>query len=83
MVRQQREMEEERQELQSRKEEYQRDLERLRDAQRKLDRDREAVQRQLDKMEEVGVAEVSKDTFKEAETGKLSLQANDIVTFNL
>uniref|UniRef100_A0A671Y3M7 Uncharacterized protein n=1 Tax=Sparus aurata TaxID=8175 RepID=A0A671Y3M7_SPAAU len=55
------ELEEEKQELQSKKEEYQKDLERLRDAQRKLERDREAVQRQFDKMEEVRVVEVSRD----------------------
>uniref|UniRef100_A0A4W6G4V9 Si:dkey-172h23.2 n=1 Tax=Lates calcarifer TaxID=8187 RepID=A0A4W6G4V9_LATCA len=53
------ELEEEKQELQSKKEEYQKDLERLRDAQRKLERDREAVQRQLDKMEELRLAELS------------------------
>lgn len=58
MVTQHKQLEEERQELQNRKEEYQKDLERLRDAQRKLERDREAVQRQLDKMEEVRLAEV-------------------------
>lgn len=45
--------------MQRRKEEYQRDLERLRDAQRRLERDKDAVQRQLDKMEEARVAEVS------------------------
>lgn len=37
--------------MQRKKEEYQRDLERLRDAQRRLERDKDAVQRQLDKME--------------------------------
>ncbi|KAK7913546.1 hypothetical protein WMY93_013757 [Mugilogobius chulae] len=50
-------LEQEKQDLQNRKEEYQRDLERLRDAQRKLDRDRETVQRQLDRMEELRLAE--------------------------
>lgn len=44
--------------MQQKKEEYQRDLERLRDAQRRLERDKDAVQRQLDKMEEARVAEV-------------------------
>ena len=53
-----------RQELQSKKEEYQKDLERLRDAQRKLERDKEAVQQQLDKMEQLPLAEVSGDTSK-------------------
>uniref|UniRef100_A0A672FVP9 Si:dkey-172h23.2 n=1 Tax=Salarias fasciatus TaxID=181472 RepID=A0A672FVP9_SALFA len=57
---QHRDLEEEKQELQSRKEEYQKDLERLRDAQRKLERDREAVQRQLDRMEELRVSEVTR-----------------------
>uniref|UniRef100_A0A4W6G3H1 Si:dkey-172h23.2 n=1 Tax=Lates calcarifer TaxID=8187 RepID=A0A4W6G3H1_LATCA len=63
-LKQNKELEEEKQELQSKKEEYQKDLERLRDAQRKLERDREAVQRQLDKMEELRLAEVSGDAFK-------------------
>lgn len=61
-MKQHRELEEEKQELQSRKEEYQRDLERLRDAQRKLKKDSEAVQRQLEKMEEIRLVEVSGDT---------------------
>lgn len=52
----------EKQELLVKKEEYQKDLERLRDAQRKLERDREAVQRHLNKMEELRLAEVSGDT---------------------
>uniref|UniRef100_A0A672YC07 Si:dkey-172h23.2 n=1 Tax=Sphaeramia orbicularis TaxID=375764 RepID=A0A672YC07_9TELE len=64
ILKQHKELEEQRKELQSRKEEYQKDLERLRDAQRKLERDREAVQRQLDKMEELRLAEVSRDTLK-------------------
>lgn len=56
---QQRQLQEDRQEWQRKKEEYQKDLERLRDAQRKLERDREAVQRQFDKMGDVGLSEVS------------------------
>uniref|UniRef100_A0A3P8SBS1 Si:dkey-172h23.2 n=1 Tax=Amphiprion percula TaxID=161767 RepID=A0A3P8SBS1_AMPPE len=64
ILKQHRELEEEKQELQNKKEEYQKDLERLRDAQRKLERDREAVQRQLDKMEEVRVSEVSREVKK-------------------
>ncbi|CAJ1048725.1 A-kinase anchor protein 13 isoform X3 [Xyrichtys novacula] len=59
---QHKELEEEKQELQSKKEEYQRDLERLRDAQRKLERDREAVQRHLNKMEELRLAEKTPST---------------------
>lgn len=47
--------------MQRKKEEYQKDLERLRDAQRKLERDREALQRQINKMEDVRVTEVSRD----------------------
>lgn len=58
VLKRQKELEEEKHGLQSRKEEYQKDLERLRDAQRKLERDREAVQRQLDKMEELHLSEV-------------------------
>ncbi|KAG5849112.1 hypothetical protein ANANG_G00106560 [Anguilla anguilla] len=46
-----RELDDERQELQARKEEYQRDLERLRDAQRKLERDREQVRREVERLE--------------------------------
>uniref|UniRef100_A0A3Q0RH74 Si:dkey-172h23.2 n=1 Tax=Amphilophus citrinellus TaxID=61819 RepID=A0A3Q0RH74_AMPCI len=64
ILKQQKDLEEERQELQNKKEEYQKDLERLRDAQRKLERDREAVQRQLNKMEELRLAEVSGDALK-------------------
>lgn len=56
---QQRQLQEDRQEWQRKKEEYQKDLERLRDAQRKLERDREALQRQFDKMGDVGLSEVS------------------------
>uniref|UniRef100_H3D2Y5 Uncharacterized protein n=1 Tax=Tetraodon nigroviridis TaxID=99883 RepID=H3D2Y5_TETNG len=56
---QQRQLQEDRQEWQSRKEEYQRDLERLRDAQRKLERDKEALQRQVDKMGDARPSEVS------------------------
>ncbi|XP_061749530.1 A-kinase anchor protein 13 isoform X2 [Nerophis ophidion] len=52
LSKQQKEVQEERQDVQSRKEDYQRDLERLRDAQRKLDKERELLQRQMDKMEE-------------------------------
>ncbi len=63
-MKQHKEMEDEKQELQSKKEEYQKDLERLRDAQRKLERDREAVQRHLDKMGELRLAEVSRDALK-------------------
>ncbi|KAM9764912.1 A-kinase anchor protein 13 isoform 4-T5 [Menidia menidia] len=55
-------MEEEKQELQSKKEEYQKDLERLRDAQRKLERDRDAMRRQLDKMEEFRLSERTPST---------------------
>lgn len=58
----QKDLEEEKQELQNKKEEYQKDLERLRDAQRKLERDREAVQRQLNKMEELRLAERTPST---------------------
>lgn len=64
MLKQQRELEEGRQELQRKNEEYQKNLERLRDAQRKLERDNEAIQRQFDKMKEVHVAEVSSGTLK-------------------
>lgn len=64
MLKQHKELEQEKQDLQSKKEEYQKDLERLRDAQRKLERDREAVQRQLDKMEELRLAEVSRHMLK-------------------
>lgn len=64
MLKQHKDLEWEKQELQSKKEEYQKDLERLRDAQRKLERDREAVQRQLDKMEELRLAEVSRRILK-------------------
>lgn len=64
MLKQQRELEEGRQELQRKNEEYQKNLERLRDAQRKLERDNEAMQRQFDKMKEVHVAEVSRGTLK-------------------
>ncbi|KAA8595976.1 hypothetical protein FQN60_011267, partial [Etheostoma spectabile] len=53
VLKQQKELEEEKERLQNKKEAYQKDLERLRDAQRKLERDREAVQRQYDKMEEL------------------------------
>ncbi|XP_030613632.1 A-kinase anchor protein 13 isoform X2 [Archocentrus centrarchus] len=62
ILKQQKDLEEERQELQNKKEEYQKDLERLRDAQRKLERDREAVQRQLNKMEELRLAERTPST---------------------
>ncbi|XP_078800787.1 uncharacterized protein akap13a isoform X5 [Oryzias latipes] len=55
-------LEAEKQELQIRKEEYQKDLERLRDAQRKLERDKEAVRRQLDKMEELRLSERTPST---------------------
>lgn len=64
ILKQQKDLEEEKQELQNKKEEYQKDLERLRDAQRKLERDREAMQRHLNKMEELRLAEVSRDTLK-------------------
>lgn len=56
---QQRQLQEDRQEWQRKKDEYQKDLERLRDAQRKLDRDKEAVQRQMDKMGDARLSEVS------------------------
>ena len=46
-------LDEENQEFQLKKEQYQRDLERLRDAQRRLDRDREGVQRDLDRLAQV------------------------------
>lgn len=59
MQKQQRQLQDDRQEWQRKKEEYQKDLERLRDAQRKLQREKETVQRQLDKMGDVRVAEVS------------------------
>ncbi|XP_029353314.1 A-kinase anchor protein 13 isoform X3 [Echeneis naucrates] len=62
MLKQHKELDLERQELQSKKEEYQKDLERLRDAQRKLERDREAVERQLDRMEELRLAERTPST---------------------
>ena len=52
-------LDDEKQELHSKKEEYQKDLERLRDSQRKLERDRDAMRRQLDKMEELRLSEVS------------------------
>nr|XP_020472784.1 A-kinase anchor protein 13 isoform X3 [Monopterus albus] len=57
LQKQYKELEEEKQELQSKKEEYQKDLERLRDTQRKLERDREVVQQQFNKMEEIHLAE--------------------------
>ncbi|XP_035760651.1 A-kinase anchor protein 13 [Neolamprologus brichardi] len=57
ILKQQKDLEEEKQELQNKKEEYQKDLERLRDAQRKLERDREAMQRHLNKMEDLRLAE--------------------------
>ncbi|CAL8357843.1 unnamed protein product [Lota lota] len=44
-------LEEEREELQRRKEEYQRDLERLREAQRRLEREREALRRETERLE--------------------------------
>lgn len=56
---QQRQLQEDRQEWQRRKDEYQKDLERLRDAQRKLERDKEAVQRQFHKMGDARLFEVS------------------------
>ncbi|XP_031704585.1 A-kinase anchor protein 13 isoform X5 [Anarrhichthys ocellatus] len=62
VLKRQKELEEEKQGLQGRKEEYQKDLERLRDAQRKLERDREAVQRQLDNMEELRLSERASST---------------------
>ncbi|XP_028444724.1 A-kinase anchor protein 13 isoform X3 [Perca flavescens] len=62
VLKQQTELEEEKQRLQSKKEAYQKDLERLRDAQRKLERDREAVQRQYDKMEELRLSERTPST---------------------
>ncbi|XP_039651880.1 A-kinase anchor protein 13 isoform X4 [Perca fluviatilis] len=62
VLKQQMELEEEKQRLQSKKEAYQKDLERLRDAQRKLERDREAVQRQYDKMEELRLSERTPST---------------------
>ncbi|XP_070758273.1 A-kinase anchor protein 13 [Enoplosus armatus] len=62
VLKQHKELEEEKQELQSKKEEYQKDLERLRDAQRKLERDREAVQRHIDKMDELRLAERTPST---------------------
>ncbi|TNN70159.1 A-kinase anchor protein 13 [Liparis tanakae] len=62
VLKRQKELEEEKHGLQSRKEEYQKDLERLRDAQRKLERDREAVQRQLDKVEELRLSEGTPST---------------------
>ncbi|XP_078017755.1 A-kinase anchor protein 13-like isoform X1 [Epinephelus lanceolatus] len=62
ILKQHKELEEEKQGLQSKKEEYQRDLERLRDAQRKLEKDREAVQRQLEKMEELRLSERTPST---------------------
>jgi len=53
-ARQQRqELDEENQEFRLKKEQYQRDLERLRDAQRRLDRDRDGVQRDLDRLAQV------------------------------
>ncbi|KAM6942735.1 A-kinase anchor protein 13 [Xenentodon cancila] len=55
-------LDEEKQELHCRKEEYQKDLERLRDAQRKLERDKEAVRRQLDKVEELRLSERTPST---------------------
>ncbi|XP_046897204.1 A-kinase anchor protein 13 isoform X2 [Hypomesus transpacificus] len=55
--RRRRALDEERQELLGRKEEYQKDLERLRDAQRKLDREREQVQREMERMEQLRLAE--------------------------
>ncbi|KAM6950058.1 A-kinase anchor protein 13 isoform 3-T4 [Lycodopsis pacificus] len=62
VLKRQKELEEEKLGLQGRKEEYQKDLERLRDAQRKLERDREAVQRQLDNMEELRLSERTSST---------------------
>ncbi|XP_072236224.1 A-kinase anchor protein 13 isoform X3 [Leuresthes tenuis] len=55
-------LDDEKQELQSKKEEYQKDLERLRDSQRKLERDRDAMRRQLDKMEELRLSERTPST---------------------
>ncbi|XP_067351168.1 A-kinase anchor protein 13 isoform X2 [Channa argus] len=62
MLKQHQEVEQEKQELQLKKEQYQKDLERLRDAQRKLERDKEAVQRQLIKMEELRLSERTPST---------------------
>lgn len=59
MQKQQRQLQEDRQECQRKKEEYQKDLERLRDAQRKLERDKEAVQRQFEKLGDVRLSQVS------------------------
>ncbi|XP_061926756.1 A-kinase anchor protein 13-like isoform X2 [Entelurus aequoreus] len=61
----QKDVQDERQDLQGRKEDYQRDLERLRDAQRKLDKERELLQRQMDKMEERRRAERTPSTTSE------------------
>ncbi|XP_062418042.1 A-kinase anchor protein 13 isoform X2 [Pungitius pungitius] len=66
-------LEEEKHGLQSRKEEYQRDLERLRDAQRKLERDREAVQRELDKMEERSTSTTSEESLISSSPQSLQL----------
>ncbi|XP_047437596.1 A-kinase anchor protein 13 isoform X3 [Mugil cephalus] len=62
ILKQHKALEEEKQELQSKKEVYQKELERLRDAQRKLQRDKEAVQRQLEKLEELRAAERTPST---------------------
>ncbi|XP_028329145.1 A-kinase anchor protein 13 isoform X2 [Gouania willdenowi] len=59
---QNKQLEEEKQDLQSRTEKCQKDLERLREAQRKLDREKEAVQRQLHKMEGLRGAERTSST---------------------
>ncbi|KAF0043529.1 hypothetical protein F2P81_004866 [Scophthalmus maximus] len=62
VLKQHKKLEQEKQELHRKKEEYQKDLERLRDAQRKLERDRESVQRHLDNMGELRLAERTPST---------------------
>ncbi|XP_039998623.1 A-kinase anchor protein 13 isoform X2 [Xiphias gladius] len=83
VLKQHKELDMEKQELQSKKEEYQKDLERLRDAQRKLERDWEAVQRQIDKMEELRLAERSPSTMSDESQFPGSFQSLELDSFEL
>ncbi|XP_061819681.1 uncharacterized protein [Nerophis lumbriciformis] len=74
----QKDVQDERQDLQGRKEDYQRNLERLRDAQRKLDKERELLQRQMDKMEERRRAERTPSTTSEESQLAGSSQSLDL-----
>ncbi|XP_057701735.1 A-kinase anchor protein 13 isoform X2 [Corythoichthys intestinalis] len=82
LSKQQRALDDERRELASRKGDYQRDLERLRDAQRKLDKDREALQRQLDKMDELRRAERTPSTASDESQLAGSCQSLDLETLD-